>query len=519
MTDYSLKTRIELVKICKERGVRGYAKKGVSKAKIIELLKEFEMTATCETVEEYDKMKYDELIVLCKERKLKGYLSKNSAGSVELTKEKMIKLLKENVSKNNLFDYLSKNNPSIIPKLSGDEDILKTYLPGTNKYLEWKCDSEACSNKFRAIPKNVYKSDSPRKYCDICTHKNRKANKRKAILKRSGSIETIYPFIKNVWSNKNKKTPSEYSPGSNEKVTLRCPNASAKHPDYETTVYHIQETNCYRCPRCITKSSNAEMRIYSELKNSFKDVKWQQKIEGREADIIVEDIKLVIEVDGFPWHKDKSVKDNEKNIIFEKNGYSVLRIRDPRLDKISCDTIICNVTDITVADYNVILEWINKKFSCDINFNEVWKNEEYYKEIQFSKMYVKYEESIECLFPESRELWDYEKNYPLIPSKLSQGSCMEIWLKCTKGHSWCRKLSHLFRTIKDKKHIMKCPECVKPKPNKRIIQINGKTYQSILELCKQKDIDRNILYRQLKQNKIEMSSIESVQRFVEKQYV
>jgi hypothetical protein len=257
------------------------------------------------------------------------------------------------------------------------------------------------------------------------------------------------------------------------------------------------------------------MKIYSELKYSFNDVKWQQKIEGREADVTIEDLKLVIEIDGFPWHKDKSEKDLEKNIIFEKNGYSVLRIRDPRLDSIVSDTIVCNLTDLSLIDYNKITEWINIKFKCNIVNYDEWKNTEFYKKIQSTIMYVKYEESIESLFPESKKLWDYEKNYPFLPSHFSKGSHVEMWLKCSKNHSWKRHISHLFRTIKGKKHIMNCPECYEPKSNKRIIEINGTSYKSILDLCRQNGIDRHKLYKKMKQNEIDNTVITNIQIFIE----
>jgi len=419
------------------------------------------------------------------------------------------------IIKKNLFDYLTEYNPLILTKYIGNCDDLKSITYGSNNYYTWKCETIDCSNTFKAISRNVYKNDLPRKYCDICTQKNRNINRQIRSLERSGSIKKKFPGIDTIWSKNNIKTPEQLSPGSNEKVNLLCPNKHAKHPEYEISVYHIQDYYCIRCPKCVIKSSNSEMRMYSELKYSFKDVKWQQKIEGREADITIEDLKLVIEIDGFPWHKDKSEKDLAKNIIFEKNGYSVLRIRDPRLDIIVCNTIICNLTDLSLIDYNKIMEWINTTFKCNIvKYNE-YKNTEYYKEIQASKMTVKYEESIEYIFPESKKIWDYEKNYPFTPSQLTQGSCMEIWVKCCSGHSWKRKLSHLFRTIKDKKHIMKCPECIKPKSNKRILLINGIIYKSILEYCRQKNIDRNVLYKKLKQNKIDITLITSVQKFIE----
>ncbi len=512
--NYDEKTKIQLVSYCKERGIRGYAANGTTKEKIIKLLKEYDLRATSKTVQ-YDKMKYNDLLALCRVRNIKGYFVKSSTGTTIITKETMINALRENIIKINLFDYLKNYNPTILTKFVGNQNVLKTILPGTNKYYKWKCDTLNCLNTFEAIPCNVYKNDLPRKYCDTCSYNNRYSNKQIAILKRSGTIVTKFPFIVDIWSCENKKMPNEFSPGSNKKIKLRCPSKAVKHPDYEISICKIQEHNAFKCPKCITKTSNAEMRIYSELKYTFKDVRWQQKIEGREADITIEDLKLVIEVDGFPWHKDKSKKDFAKNAVFEKNGYTVLRIRDPRLENILCNHIICDIVDLSLSSYNKIIEWIITKFNCNIKHHNEWKNSEYYKEIQASKISINYQESIEYLFPESKDLWDYEKNNPFIPSQFSQGSCMEIWVKCSNGHSWKRKLSHLFRTIKGKTHIMKCPECNKPKSNKRILQINGKIYKSILEYCRQHNIDRNVLYKKLKQNKVDITSIISIQQFIE----
>jgi len=443
----------------------------------------------------YDKYTHAELLKLCRERNIIGVMARETSGKVISTKDKMIKLLMENKCRKTLFQYLTDNNPLILCKFVGDQNDLKTILQGTNNKYTWKCDNLECLNTYKQSPYNIYRQDFPRKYCDNCSKENRYKNKAIAIMKRSGSIEDKFPLIKDIWSKDNIKSPSQLSPGSNERVKLICPNKSAKHLEYEIDVCKIQEHNCFRCPKCISKSSNAEMRIYSELKCTFKDVRWQQKIEGREADITVEDLKLVIEVDGFPWHEDKTEKDLLKNAIFEKNGYTVLRIRDPRLEDISCNKLVSNVSDLSIFNYTTIVEWISNYFKINVPINTDWNNIEYYKEIQASLLTIEYDKSIECLFPESKKIWDYEKNHPFIPSQLSQGSDMEIWVKCSSGHSWKRKLSHLFRTIKDKKHTMKCPECHTPKSNKTTIQIKGKIYKSISECCRDLNIDRNVLYK------------------------
>lgn len=462
---------------------------------------------------DYDTKTKVELVALCKERGIKGY------AQVKVTKEKIIKLLKGEIKqlKNNLFDYLTKNNSSILTKYVGNPDELKGISYGTMIHYKWKCEKYShCSNTFEARPRDVFRNDTrTTKYCSKCKYKERVIIHQKNMLKKNGSIQSKMPDIINIWCEDNKFTPNELTDNSHERVKLKCPNKSAKHPEYEIFVYNIQDTNCYSCPKCSVKTSKAEIRIYSELKSIFKDVKWQQKIEDREADIIIEDLKLVIEVDGFPWHKDKTEKDLLKNSIFEKNGYTVLRIRDTKLGLIACNTVVCNVSELLLIDYNKIIEWINIKFKRNICIHTEWKNIEYYKNLQASVLTVPYDTSVEYLFPESKELWDYEKNYPFIPSNFTPGSHMEVWIKCKSGHSYQKPIHNIFRTVRDKKHILKCPECIKPKYNKRTLQINGIIYKSIIYFCKQKNIPKNRLYTKMNQCEIDHTIIANIQTFIE----
>lgn len=472
--DYNKKTKVELVALCKERGIKGYAKKGFLKDDIINLL----------------------------------------------SGENKCKDTTEKVKKNNLFDYLTKNNSSIILKYGGNCEDMKVISYSTMVKYKWKCENYSeCSNIFEARPRDVFRSDSksPMKYCETCKYQDNGKGYQKKMLEKNGSILTKIPDIINVWSESNKFKPDELTDYSHKTIKLKCPNKSAKHPDYEIRVYNINESNCYKCSKCSMNTSRAEMRIYSELKYNFKDASWQHKIEGKEADIIIEDLKLVIEVDGYPWHKGKNEKDLEKNKIFEKNEYTVLRIRDTKLEKIECETIVCDLSELTITNYNKIIEWINTntKFKCNITINNEFKNTKYFKEVQGSLLSVPYEKSVEFLYPESKELWDYEKNYPLLPSNFSPGSHTEIWIKCKNGHSYEKDIHSIFRTTKGKKHILKCPECIKPKCNKRIIKINGKTYKSIISFCKEKNLGKNKLYNNMKQKGIDYTINTNIEKFIE----
>ncbi len=463
---------------------------------------------------DYDGKTKVELIALCKERGIIGYTG--------ASKENIIQLLQGVIRevKNNLFDYFTANNPSIITKYVGNPDNLKTISYGTNVHYIWKCKNYSeCSNTFEARPRELFRNDKKphTMCCSICSTKERVITHQKNMLEKNGSILSKMPDIISIWCEDNKFKPNELTDNSHERVKLKCPNKSAKHPDYEIYVYNIHESNCYSCSKCVVKTSIAEMRIYSELKYAFRDVKWQQKIEEREADITIEDLKLVIEVDGFPWHRDKIERDLLKNTIFEKNEYSVLRVRDIKLEKIACDTVVCDVSDFTLLEYNKIVEWISTKFKCNMVIYNEWKNNEYYREIQASVLSIPYDTSVEYLYPESKVLWDYQKNHPFIPSSFTPGSHMEVWIKCKSGHSYKKPVHNIFRTKKhNKKHILNCPECIKPKLNKRIIQINGITYRSIIECCRQKNIPKTRLYTKMEENEIDHTVITNIQTFIEK---
>lgn len=432
--NYIKMTMKELVVICKERSIKGYAQTGITKNKIIQLLKAE--------------------IIYNDPRKKQNWSDKK--------KESFVKTLEIKRLKNNLFEYLTKNNSALITKYAKNPDEMKLISYGTMVHYKWKCANYLkCSNIFEARPRDVFRNDSksPIRYCDKCKYQERGITYQKNMLEKNGSIQTKIPDITTIWCKDNEYNSYELTDNSHKTVKLKCPNNSACHPDYEIKVYNIQESNCFRCPKCSIQSSKAEMRIYSELKYVFEDVKWQQKIEGREADITIEDLKLVIEVDGFPWHMNKIEKDLIKNSIFEKNGYSVLRIRDVKLGEITCNTIICDLSELLITDYNNIIEWINNIFKIKIQINSEFRNSDYYREIQASLLSISYKKSVEYLFPESKELWDYKKNNPFIPSQFTKGSHMEIWIKCKNNHSYKRPIKQIFRIINGIHKILKCHEC------------------------------------------------------------
>lgn len=74
------------------------------------------------------------------------------------------------------------------------------------------------------------------------------------------SLGNIYPEVFTLWSDKNEKTPYDYSIGSKQKVWFKC--AEGIHEDYQMYVYRAVE-RLFECSQC------REMHQISHLQNKI----------------------------------------------------------------------------------------------------------------------------------------------------------------------------------------------------------------------------------------------------------
>lgn len=131
--------------------------------------------------------------------------------------------------------------------------------------------------------------------------------------------------------------PEQIYYGSTTKVWWKC----ARGHSWPTTPgWRERGTNC---PHCRPKTSRMEIFVYCEMMHVFENVEWRSKIEGKEADILIPDHKIVIEVDGSFWHRDKTEKDERKTKAFHKLGFTVFRVREGDLPLMSDRDVSCPV--------------------------------------------------------------------------------------------------------------------------------------------------------------------------------
>ena len=117
--------------------------------------------------------------------------------------------------------------------------------------------------------------------------------------------------------------------GAHEKVWL-CECICGR--EKEILECNLKSHKSLSCGICKSKISFPEKMIYFYLSKYFKDIKEQYHpkfLGGREIDVFIPSLNVGIEYDGYRWHKDIN-KDMLKNNICNKQGITIIRIREPK---------------------------------------------------------------------------------------------------------------------------------------------------------------------------------------------
>jgi very-short-patch-repair endonuclease len=206
--------------------------------------------------------------------------------------------------------------------------------------------------------------------------------------------------------------------------------------------------NNHGCPMCSRSkgSSVADYTLYYLLKTSLDcNVFYRYNVfPACEADIYIPSKKLVIEYDGYGFHKfaDKQAKDKEKENVFIQNGLTVYRFKE-RKDR-DGDTIfkgnVVSCPEMIMSNFVALKKLL---LSAVIKWGIL-------KESDVSKEFINLElNDIRCLVSKptpgkalskflGKDLfWDYEKNGSLVPEEVfAHSRLLNIHIKCKYGHSF-----------------------------------------------------------------------------------
>ncbi|MFZ4454922.1 MAG: zinc-ribbon domain-containing protein [Bacteroidales bacterium] len=328
----------------------------------------------------------------------------------------------------------SKNNlESRFPEISKEWDFNKNTLsprqvfPGAVAKYWWICPN---GHSYFSSPN---KRTSANRGCPYCSGR---------LVSDKNSLVKHFPLIAkefNVEKNANLDV-KELTIKSHKNIWWKC----KKGHEWQAIISNRTRGN--NCPFCHSQVSKNELRVYSELKHFFNNIRLKKKVNGFECDILISDLKVAIEYDGVYWHKNKINLDKKKNIGLSDSEIKLIRIREIGLQKISEIDIIYdfNKQSILLAIKEVLRILINLNLIEDKiteSINEYIKgcnfiNEREYRDLLERLPSPIFEESLEFKFPNLLNEWNYIRNKGLAPSDVSSKSALKVWWTCKEGHEW-----------------------------------------------------------------------------------
>ena len=210
-------------------------------------------------------------------------------------------------------------------------------------------------------------------------------------------------------------------------------------------------------------TSYIQQKLYNEF-NSMFDVVLNYRIRPYEFDLYFPAHKLVIEFDGYRWHKNKFYEDLAKNSFCHHYDLSLVRLRGCNSGKKALRKVTVNdyqmqakgYSSLTIVEMqNICLHLYNvtkiTKFLDLVRIYDtgVWLSRE------MLRTPLKIENSIYSTHPHLLSEWDWDKNGEAHPKMLSAGSPVKAYWVCkTCGYRW-------LASIKSRagKQSTGCPKC------------------------------------------------------------
>jgi len=364
---------------------------------------------------------------------------------------------------------LKKTYPEIAAQWHTEKNGQLTSADVTYKYRKsvwWKCDNGPDHEWESSVNSRVLHPS-----CPFC------AGNRPSI---NNNLKSKFPEIANEWDyDKNyPKKPEDYTHGSGEIVHWKC-SFDPSHLWPARINSRTTSSQMSGCRWCTARQrSDPELRILAELKLLFPDILYRERIEGCEVDLYIPSLSLGIEYDGWYYHKNKKNQDIAKNHFFHQRNIRLIRVRRSPLKSIGLDDIISRNDEIKKGDINALLikikplltfkqaHEINTYLECESFQNEYLFNQYL---AQFPKPFFK--DSLEALYPELTEEWDFKRNHPLKPNDFTPGSDKKVFWQCVvnSSHFWKASISH--RT--NSKRPTRCPHCFGRGPHKKLTLENA----------------------------------------------
>ena len=261
------------------------------------------------------------------------------------------------------------------------------------------------------------------------------------------SLSALAPQTAREWhpTKNGNLRPDEVALNYSKRVWWQCKKG---HEWQVSPNSRVKGTGCPFCNSVAT--SRLELRIYTELKSLFKDVRHREKIKRRELDVFLPELNLGIEIDGAYWHRDKDAKDLQKNHAFATAGVDVLRLREGDSGLISADDIRFHTSEkhlpIIKRLIAVILRTKRDRIKSVEALEKYLKKRTFINSREYNMLMELLPspppgESLRDKNPELSNQWHPTRNGAMTPSDFTSGSGEIVWWLCGHGHEWKAQIS------------------------------------------------------------------------------
>jgi very-short-patch-repair endonuclease len=304
---------------------------------------------------------------------------------------------------------------------------------GSTRSLTWQCKAghPAWTNRLR-------KRAIDGQGCPYCSGKK---------ICQSNSLRALHPDLASQWDGKRNEdegirlTPETISPGAHDHVWWRCEFGHSWKAQ-------VKQRSSLKtgCPKCRPNASALELRIACEVEAALGfEVVQGSKIQGIEADVLLPAFRVVVEIDGYPWHspawrKDAVERDERKTRRLQGLGYSVLRLRERRLPMLAeCPCVLYDDGEDELKTCKAVvgalgaLPEVGRETAGPVA--EYLRRRSVAAEEKFLDLFArlnrpKPSESLAELHPQLVKEWCGEKNQPLTPDLVKPGSQVKVWWRC-----------------------------------------------------------------------------------------
>lgn len=245
-----------------------------------------------------------------------------------------------------LYDYIC-NHPEVENLFYEYSDskiaIDKISAKNTANKVRWYCEKHKYSWEDTVFNRINY----PQAPC--CAHH---------VPTEEYNFAVLYPDIAIDWDyTANTKLPEQYLPNSHERIYWKCHKCKN---EWNTKLFSRTQ-RLTSCPKCsLAHTSKAEMILLEMFKKTFTK-SHKGKIDNLEYDIIIPEIKVLIEYDGYPWHLEKKDMHIRKLQTAVSNGYTLINIAEYK-DR---QDIIQDVRNQYTDKHNVIYYSVSSNYNLD----------------------------------------------------------------------------------------------------------------------------------------------------------